>query len=41
MVDIKNAKLVYCGSTHWDWIGRRTAKGAPKGDEYFVINENG
>jgi hypothetical protein len=26
-------KLVWCGSTAWNWIGRRTAKAAPKKEE--------
>ena len=28
-----NQKLVYCGSVAWDWIGRRSAKGAPPKEE--------
>lgn len=33
MTDSFRGTLVWCGSTAWNWIGRRTAKGAPKGDE--------
>ncbi|KAJ3372581.1 Protein rcc2 [Kappamyces sp. JEL0680] len=30
----KSGALVLCGSISWDWIGRRTAKGAPSKDQY-------
>ncbi|KAJ3302632.1 hypothetical protein HDV03_004817 [Kappamyces sp. JEL0829] len=29
----KSGALVLCGSISWDWIGRRTAKGAPSKDQ--------
>jgi hypothetical protein len=33
MVNTRNV-LVFCGSTAWDWIGRKNNKGAPSKEEY-------